>query len=107
MTTTSRQLYLFLTACSGNWRNSIFITSQSEKENPGYLLAFDRDGLPVTIAAQQFYHLTEIWVDPAECCGQITEAGFESLYTQYLLWHSPSSDDRPLRQFHKPESSSG
>ena len=98
MTTTSRQLYLFLAACSGNWRNSIFITSQSGKDNPGYLLVFDRDGLPVTMSAQQFYQLTEVWVDPAECCGQITEAGFESLYAQYLLWRCPAAEKYPLQQ---------
>ena len=99
MTTTSRQLYLFLAACSGNWRNSIFITSQSGKDNPGYLLVFDRDGLSVTMSAQQFYQLTGVWIDPAECCGQLTEAGFESLYAQYLLWRCPTAEGRPLRRF--------
>ena len=103
MTTTTRQLYLFMTAYSGNWKNSLYITCQDRTDNPGYLLASDRDGQPVIIYVQQFYQLTEVWIDPAECCGRLTEAGFESLYAQYLIWNCPSMEGRPLRQFHKPE----
>ena len=55
---TTKQLYLFLTACSGNWRNSIYIKCQSEKDDPGYLLAADRDGQPVILPVQRFYELT-------------------------------------------------
>ena len=47
MASFTKQLYLFLTACSGNWRNSIYIKCQSDKDDPGYLLAADRDGQPV------------------------------------------------------------
>ena len=85
MTSSTKQLYLFLTACSGNWRNSIYIKCQGEKDDPGYLLAADRDGQPVILAVQQFYQLTGVWIDPAECCGQLTEAGFEALYAQYAI----------------------
>ena len=35
----SRQLYQFLTACSGNWRNTVHISCQEETDNSGYLLA--------------------------------------------------------------------
>lgn len=98
MTTTSRQLYLFLAACSGNWRNSIYIKCQEEKDSPGYLLAANRDGQPVILGVQQFYQLTGVWIDPAECCGQLTEAGFESLYAQYLLWRCPTAEEHPLRR---------
>lgn len=101
MTTTSRQLYLFLSACSGNWRNSIYIKCQEEKDNPGYLLAADRDGQPVIFGVQQFYQLTRVWIDPAECCGQLTEAGFESLYAQYLIWLCPAAEKYPLQQLCK------
>ena len=94
----AKQLYLFLTACSGNWRNSIYIKCQSEKDDPGYLLAADRDGQPVILGVQQFYQLTGVWTDPAECCGQLTEAGFEALYAQYLLWQCPLAEGYPLRQ---------
>ena len=97
MNSSTKQLYLFLVACSGNWRNSIYIKCQEEKDAPGYLLAADRDGQPVILAVQQFYRLTGTWIDPAECCGQLTEAGFESLYAQYLLWRMPSAEENPLQ----------
>lgn len=97
----SKQLYLFLTACGGNWRNSVFISCREEQDAPGYLLAADRDGQPVIMAVQQFYQLTGVWIDPAECCGQLTEAGFEALYAQYLLWRCPSVEEHPLRKFCK------
>nr|WP_325305090.1 hypothetical protein [uncultured Oscillibacter sp.] len=37
-------------------------------------------------------------IDPAECCGQLTEAGFKTLYAQYLLWRCSSAKGHPLRQ---------
>ncbi len=98
MATATKQLYMFLSACSGNWRNTVHISCQGGKDNPGYLLAADRDGQPVLLSVQQFHHLTGVWIDPAECCGQLTEAGFESLYAQYLLWRCPSAGGHPLRQ---------
>ena len=97
MISSTKQLYLFLTACSGSWRNSVYIKCQSEKDDPGYLLAADRDGQPVILPVQRFYELTGVQIDPAECCGQITEAGFEALYAQYLLWRLPEAEGCPLR----------
>ena len=94
----SRQLYQFLTACGGNWRNTIHISCRGEKDDLGYLLAADRDGQPVILPVQRFCELTGEQIDPAECCGQLTEAGFEALYAQYLLWHCPSAKGHPLRQ---------
>lgn len=98
MATATKQLYIFLSACSGNWRNTIHISCQREKDNPGYLLAADRDGQPVILSVQQFHHLTGVWIDPAECCGRLTEAGFKALYAQYLLWRCSSTERYPLRQ---------
>ena len=98
MTITAKQLYLFLVACGGNWRNTIHIACREERDSPGYLLAADRDGQPVILGVQQFYQLTGVWTDPAECCGQLTEAGFEALYAQYLLWQCPLAEGYPLRQ---------
>ena len=98
MNISTKQLYLFLTACSGSWRNSIYIKCQGENDSPGYLLAADRDGQPVILPVQRFYELTGVQIDPAECCGQLTEAGFEALYAQYLLWRLPAVEEHPLRQ---------
>ena len=98
MTSSTKQLYLFLIACSGSWRNTVHISCQGETDNPGYLLAADRDGQPVILLVQRFYELTGEQIDPAECCGQLTEAGFESLYAQYLLWRLPTAEEHPLRR---------
>lgn len=98
MNPSTKHLYRFLTACSGSWRNTIYISCQEEEDAPGFLLAADRDGQPVPIAIQQFYQMTGVWVDPSECCGHITEAGFESLYAQYLLWRCSAAEEHPLRQ---------
>ena len=104
MTSSTKQLYLFLTACSGNWRNTIHISCQGETDDFGYLLAADRDGQPVILPVQRFYELTGVQIDPAECCCQITEAGFETLYAQYLFWHLPAAEEHPLRKLcEKPE----
>ncbi len=84
---------MFLSACGGNWRNSIFV---SEKDTPGYLLTADRDGRPLVMAAEQFQQLTGEQIDPAECCGQLTGEGFAALYAQYLLWNLPSEQEKPL-----------
>ena len=96
MASSTKQLYLFLTACSGNWRNTIHISCQGETDDFGYLLAADRDGQPIILAVQQFYQLTGVWIDPAECCGQLTADAFKALYAQYLLWQVPSAECDPL-----------
>lgn len=96
MTTDTKQLYLFLTACSGNWRSSIYISCQG-KDDPGYLLSADRDGKPIIISVAQFQHLTGEQIDPAECCGQLTEEAFRSLYALYLLWQCPAAQTDSLR----------
>lgn len=87
------QLYNILSACAGNWRNCIYISVDS----PDYLLTANRDGQPIVITVEQFRQLTGEQIDPAECCGQLTAAAFESLYAQYLLWHTVSAKDDPLR----------
>ena len=99
VTSSTKQLYLFLTACSGSWRNTVHISCQEETDGSGYLLAVDRDGQPVILPVQRFYELTGEQIDPTECCGQLTEAGFESLYAQYLLWKCTLAKEHPLRRF--------
>ena len=92
MSSESRHLYIFLSACQGNWRNSIHISA----EGPDYLLSADRDGRPIQMAVEQLQQLTGEPIDPTECCGQLTAEGFKSLYAQYLLWRMPSAEDDPL-----------
>lgn len=92
MATDSHHLYQFLTACSGNWRNTIYIHAHQQGV-PDRLLAFDRDGSPVVMGADELRRISRGQIDPSECCGQITEAGFKDLFAQYLLWHLPSAYD--------------
>ena len=94
MSSECHQLYSFLSACQGNWRGSVHICTHG----PGYLLSADRDGHPTIRAVEQFQQLAGEMIDPAECCGQRTEAGFESLYAQYLLWRLPAAEEHPLRR---------
>lgn len=84
--------YRFLSACQGNWRNSVYIST----DGPGYLLSANRDGQPIVIPVEQFQRLTDEQVDSAECCGQLTEECFKALYAQYLIWSLPSADTDPL-----------
>lgn len=93
MSSESRHLYIFLSACQGNWRNNVHIST----EGPGYLSSLDRDGRPILMAVELLQQLIGEPIDPAECCGQLTAEGFKSLYAQYLLWRMPSAEDDPLR----------
>lgn len=86
-----QRFYLFLAACQGNWRNSVYITNA-----PGYLLSADRDGQSIVMAVEQFQQLAGERIDPAECCGKLTGEGFKSLFAQYLLWHMASAEDDSL-----------
>ena len=87
-----QRLYLFLAACQGHWRNSVYLST----DGPGYLLSADRDGRPIVMAVEQFRQLTGEAIDPAECCGQLTEDAFKALYAQYLLWRMPKADSNPF-----------
>lgn len=88
-----QHLYLFLVACRGNWRNSVYIST----DGPSYMLSTDRDGQPIVMPVEQFQELTGEIIAPAECCGQLTGEGFRALYAQYLLWRIPSAGEEPLR----------
>ena len=96
MSLSTEQLYQFLFACSGNWRNSIYISSQEETATASYLLAAGRDGQPIVMPVEQFQQLAGEIIDSAECYGQLTDEGFRALYAQYLLWRMPSAEDDPL-----------
>lgn len=85
----ARQLYRFLSACGGNWRNTISVSCPEPE--PGFLMAADRDGCPVIMEPESFYQMTGEQIDPAECCGQLTKDAFESIFAQYLLWHTNHS----------------
>ncbi len=90
-----QQLYLFLTACSGNWRNTIYVPSLEER-SPAYLLAFDRDTKPILMPVDQLQQYSDVLIDPAECCGQLMKGRLKDLFAQYLIWQTELPQDCPL-----------
>lgn len=92
MNSSTKQLYLFLSACGGNWRNSIHVSA----DGPGCLLTADPDAKPIVMPVEQFQALTGEQIDPAECYGQLSETAFRTLYTQYFLWHTASAEGKPF-----------
>ena len=89
MNTSARELYCFLTACSGNWRNTIYI-SQTGGGNE-FLMAADRDGKPVVMTIARLRQLVGEQIDPDECRGHLTWSAFQDIYAQYLLWQCPKA----------------
>ena len=87
--TSTRKLYAFLSACGGNWRNTIHITSQ-ERHN-GWLLVADCDGKPIVMNVDEFQNQIEEQIDTNECRGALTESAFGDVFAQYLLWQLPAA----------------
>lgn len=96
MNSQTRQLYLFLSACSGNWRNTIYISGPAG--TPGYLLAADRDGKPVVMAVEQFQQLSGERIESTECRGHLTRTAFEDVFAQYLLWQIQEAETDVLAE---------
>ena len=96
MNSQTRQLYLFLSACSGNWRNTIYISGPAG--TPGYLLAADRDGKLVVMPAEQFQRLSGERIDSTECRGHLTRSAFEDVFAQYLLWQIQEAETDALAE---------
>ena len=90
MPVTTRQIYLFLSACGGNWRNTIYISCPSCRKGPGFLMAIDRDGKPVIVSIKQFQGAIEEMIDPTECRGHLDRSAFSDIYSRYLLWRLPA-----------------
>ena len=89
----ARRLYRFLSACGGNWRNTIHIAAQGG--HTGWLMAADQDGKPVVMAVDAFQKLTQEQIDPAECRGCLTESDFGDIFARYLLWQIPDAGGSP------------
>lgn len=88
-----RKLYIFLSACSGNWRNTIHIPAQ---KHAGWLLAADRDGRPLVVGVDAFQIQIQEQIDVRECRGTLSESAFRDVFSQYLLWQLQTADSHPL-----------
>ena len=99
MDLTSKHLYVFLSACRGNWRNTIYISESTG--DSGYLLAIDRDGKPVIMPEEQFQKLIGESFDHSECRGHLTQSAFEDIFAQFLLWHFPEDSPDALADLNR------
>lgn len=89
------KLYAFLTACGGNWRNTVYISAQDGGN--GWLMAADCRGCPVIMPETVLCRAAGRQIDPDECRGQMSEGAFRDIFARYLLWQLPSAD-APLSQ---------
>ncbi|MCI8472561.1 MAG: hypothetical protein HFE65_05600 [Clostridiales bacterium] len=88
------QLYRFLNACEGNWRNTILITCKNcpykEQLCPGYFLTTDRNGCPVLYPVDKLQKCSKELIDVEDCIGSISRQAFEALYSRWLIWRVSS-----------------
>jgi hypothetical protein len=102
----TQKLYHFLTACGGNWRNTIYITCTScpgNKTCADHLLAIDSEGKPVLMEIGRFCRLSGENIDPSECRGQLARQAFEDIFRNYLLWTLSVSGPCALWQLAPPD----
>lgn len=97
------QLYRFLKATAGNWRNAIFIECKNcshSRTRPcsGFLLVSDADGAPIILSAEWFWEQTGELVDKDECASVLNKAAFESAYSLWLKWRADDTMQCTLLQ---------
>lgn len=96
------QLYAFLQASRGNWRNAIWIECRvclyKNQQCDKYLLTADRTGAPLVFSVEQFRQLTGDMPIKDECIAVLSEHAFEVLYSSWLLWHTDWKYGCCLRQ---------
>lgn len=102
MTKPALQLYLFLQAVKGNWRNSIFIECNKCPYGNllcnGFLLAMDSEGKPLLISADEFRRNTTEEVQKNECLSVLRSSDFNALYSLWICWQVESSKECAIIQ---------
>ena len=78
-----RELYRFLKLTAGNYRNALYVESDS-----GYLLTADQSAKPVLFPVRKFYELTGEYPQSDEMSGTISRQAFENMYRGWLLWNT-------------------
>lgn len=84
-----KRLYLFLKFVGGNYRNSIYIECHC---NQGYLFTTDRDGKPLLISVNDFYHLTGEYPQKDEMYGSLDCRFFETLFRTWFTWNTDTNE---------------
>ena len=99
------QLYTFLKAAKGNWRNAIFVSCSSPacpytkpSGREGFFLSADDLGQPLLVSVEVYRKCSGEPMCTDECCSAIPCQAFLSMYSEYLTWHLPASDSCPLDQ---------
>ncbi len=103
MTTTSYSMYDFLTACRGNWRNTLFIPCAPcghacKNGQKGWLLTADYSGQIRVVSVHRFETVTGQKIDPAECAGTLDKDAFETAFQAHLIWLVDDPRECALRQ---------
>ena len=96
------QLYEFLRAAGGNWRNSVFIECRAcpyGRPEPcsGFLLAPCADGRPAILPADAIREASGTEADKAECLAVMSREAFEALYSLWLTWEMESAKECALQ----------
>lgn len=86
----------FLEAVRGDWRNAIYIECERclyDKNEPcrGYLLAFNRDAIPLIIQAGSISQSIGTNIDADECIAKLSHRSFDTVYARWLVWATDSS----------------
>ena len=95
------QLYEFLRAAGGNWRNAVFIECRGcpyGKSEPcsGFLMAPDAEGRPIILAVGAVCQASGQGINKAECLAVMSRESFETLYALWLSWQTESSKECAL-----------
>lgn len=94
-------LYQFMAACGGNWRNTIYLPCVGCSTHPkceGYLVAMNSRGAPVFMEIGRLRKLSREEIDPAECLSKMEKAAFEQLAYRFLTWEADDPNICPFPQ---------
>lgn len=97
------KLYSFMRAVQGNWHNALFISCNCNycphgdvSHCSGFLMSADADGQPLLMPVSTFRQLTGESIEDTSCRGILGKPIFETVYSQYIEWHTVSDQDCPL-----------
>ena len=96
----------FISNINDNWRNSIYITCSSCKNEKksicdDFLVSFDGEGVPTIIAVTDANYIFATIIDKSECLCEMTNARFSCLFEKLIKRHTIPEKGCPLLQLIK------
>lgn len=96
-------IYPFLEAVRGNWRNAVFLDCTScpygrTEECKGHLVTADAEGKLIVMPVFLFQRWTGQQVEKEECMGILEQEAFVRAFPLYLEWHTVSDETCLLLQ---------